>query len=58
MTHDAIVDELYMATLSRLPRDDERRTIAELMKGMPSAKEGYQDLLWTLINCTEFQFNH
>lgn len=57
-THDAIVDELYMATLSRLPRDDERRTIAELMKEMPSAKEGYQDLLWTLINCTEFQFNH
>ncbi len=57
-TPDAIIDELYLATLSRLPRDDERQTVKELLATAPSPKEGYQDLLWTLINCTEFQFNH
>ncbi|MBL9094397.1 MAG: DUF1549 domain-containing protein [Planctomycetaceae bacterium] len=53
-----IVDELYLATLSRPPRDDERRTIDQLLAAAPNETEGYQDLLWTLINCTEFQFNH
>lgn len=57
-TPDAIIDELYLATLSRLPRADERRTVKELLASAPRPKEGYQDLLWTLINCTEFQFNH
>jgi len=41
-----------------LPTDDERSTIDELLTDAPSEAEGLQDLLWTLLNCTEFQFNH
>jgi hypothetical protein len=54
----AIIDELYLATLTRLPTDAERRTIDGLLADAPSETEGLQDLLWTLLNCTEFQFNH
>jgi hypothetical protein len=53
-----IVGELYMATLTRQPTEAERRTIDELLADAPSEAEGIQDLMWTLLNCTEFQFNH
>lgn len=55
---EAIVEELYLATLSRRPTAEERRAVDELLADYPSPKHGYQDLLWTLLNCSEFQFNH
>jgi hypothetical protein len=52
----AIVDELYLVTLSRLPRKDEKaRDLAWLAKAA-SAREGAQDLMWVLFNRREFQF--
>jgi len=57
-SRSAVIDELYLVTLTRLPTDDERSTIDELLTDAPSEAEGLQDLLWTLLNCTEFQFNH
>jgi hypothetical protein len=53
-----IVDDLYLSTLNRLPSAEERTIVDESIAAAPSPAEGYQDLLWTLINCTEFQFNH
>jgi hypothetical protein len=53
-----IIDELYLATLSRLPTSDERAAIAELLAVAPRREEGLQDLLWTLLNSSEFAFNH
>ncbi|HEV3116231.1 MAG TPA: DUF1553 domain-containing protein, partial [Gemmataceae bacterium] len=53
-----IVDELYLATLSRPPRPDELKKAQDWLAAAPSPKEGAQDLLWGLLNSREFLFNH
>lgn len=54
----AIIDELFLATLSRYPREEERSRVTRQLSGAPSREEGFQDLLWALLSCREFQFNH
>lgn len=55
---EKIVDELYMHTLSRLPTQEERGVALVLVKQAPTPKEGFEDLLWALLNTGEFLFNH
>ena len=55
-----IVEELYLATFSRLPTPEER-DIA--IKPMATAEEGakrqaIEDVMWALLNSAEFVFNH
>jgi len=57
-TDNEIVPELYLATLSRHPTAEELAAVKELLAESPSREEGLQDLLWTLLNSTEFVFNH
>jgi hypothetical protein len=57
-TDAEIVEELYLVTLSRLPTARERETVARLLATAPSRQEGLEDLLWALVNCAEFVFNH
>ena len=54
----AIVEELYLATLSRRPTAEEHETVRKLLADAPSRKEGFEDLLWTLLNLAEFAVNH
>jgi len=73
----AIVEELYLTILSRLPTADELKTVASLgqmqivrpaaPKGakQPAGKaafvrrrEDWADLVWALINSTEFLYRH
>lgn len=56
-TDDEIVDELYLATLSRRPTDAERTAVRPKIAAAPSRREGYEDLLWALLNTAEFVFN-
>lgn len=55
---DAIVEDLYLATFSRVPTDKEKALVKELLAKAPSRKEGLEDLLWALLNSSEFLFNH
>ena len=55
-THDEIVTELYLATLSRFPTDAERAACREFLANSPSPTECYEDLLWALLNSTGFLF--
>ncbi|MEK6235486.1 MAG: DUF1549 and DUF1553 domain-containing protein, partial [Planctomycetales bacterium] len=55
-THDEIVTELYLATLSRFPTDDERAACSRFLADSPSPAECYEDLLWALINSKRFLF--
>jgi hypothetical protein len=49
----AVVEELYLATLSRLPTDDEAINAAlQLARGTSP-----EDLLWALLSSREFGFN-
>jgi hypothetical protein len=52
-----VVEELYLATLSRPPRPEELARDLGWLGKAPSPREGAQDLLWVLLNRREFQFN-
>jgi len=55
-TDDQIIEELFLATLSRQPKTQEvdvaKRVIAK------DKKTGYEDIQWALLNTTEFLVNH
>src|SRR5205085_216724 len=52
----ALVEELYLATLSRPPRADEAARAEQWLKEAPSVRAGAADLLWVLLNSREFLF--
>ncbi|MDG2124794.1 MAG: DUF1549 and DUF1553 domain-containing protein [Verrucomicrobiales bacterium] len=54
-----IVDQLYLATLTRLPNPDEK-SLALAQYSLPdaTAQTATEDVLWSLINSAEFVFNH
>jgi hypothetical protein len=54
----AMVEDLYLATVSRPPRLEELNKALSWFQSAPSPKEGAQDLLWVLLNSREFLFNH
>jgi hypothetical protein len=56
--HEAVVEELYLATLSRRPMPAEQDACRRLLAQAPDAKTFYEDLLWSLINSEQFLFVH
>lgn len=52
------VEELFLCTVSRPPTSEETREAVAEIEAAPSPKEGLEDMLWTLLNTREFQFNH
>jgi hypothetical protein len=67
LSDDAIMDELWLAALSRFPTDEERQKVrAYLADRLKDAKDNantlreqaWQDVLWALLNTKEFLFNH
>jgi Protein of unknown function (DUF1549)/Protein of unknown function (DUF1553) len=52
------VEEVFLATLSRLPDDEETRSSLDHLRTRPDRASGYADLLWALINTREFVLNH
>jgi hypothetical protein len=53
-----IVEELYLATFTRPPTPAEAARALEIAAKAPSKKEGFEDLLWALMNSREFLFIH
>jgi hypothetical protein len=54
-----IVDHLYVATLSRHPTGQERsRCVGYVSKHRGEARQAYADVLWALLNSSEFTLNH
>ena len=52
-----IIEELYLATLARLPMENEYTIAVEHLAGAESKEKGAQDLMWALINSPAFLFN-
>ena len=54
------VDELFLATLGRLPTAEVRSRFTVLLNeaGKDGKDEAYRDLFWALLNSKEFSFNH
>lgn len=55
---EAIVEELFIRCLSRTPTVKEMATMKDLIGEDRDLKEPYEDILWALINSTEFMTNH
>jgi hypothetical protein len=55
---NAMLDEMFLRTLSRFPNDKERAQCLKHIAEVKGTKEGWQDLLWALLNTREFGFNH
>jgi hypothetical protein len=52
------IEEIYLATVCRRPNPDEMETARSVIASSPSPTEGYQDLLWALVNSKQFLFVH
>ena len=56
---DGVVEELYLATLSRPPTAAERAAAVEAFGSQGATRKGaIEDIFWALINSPEFVFNH
>ena len=58
---DAVIEHLFIRTLSRRPTVDELKVLLAEMPESTSEKEMkryYDGVLWSLLNSSEFLFNH
>jgi hypothetical protein len=55
---DKAVEELFLATLTRLPTAKEKDEALGFLKAGKNKTEALQDVLWALINTREFILNH
>lgn len=49
-----ILEELYLAALSRYPTPQERQQLLAWLASRPNRRQAWEDLLWSLINAKEF----
>ena len=55
---EKIIEELYVAALSRLPAQAEVRDLKALIAQTPTREQALQDLQWAVISSREFAENH
>lgn len=55
---EAALRDLYLTTLSRLPRETERERMRAFLAGNSNATAGLGDVAWALLNSAEFLSNH
>ena len=53
-----VVDDFYLAALSRFPRAEERSGIEQWITSRESRREALEDFAWSLISSREFAYNH
>jgi hypothetical protein len=51
---DAVVEELYLRCLSREPRQEEIEACLDYVKSVGDRSEAFEDIVWSLVNSTEF----
>ncbi len=57
-TPEDVIEELYIRTLSRQPTSDEMTSMRALVGDAVKDPAVYEDIFWSLLNSTEFAFNH
>jgi hypothetical protein len=61
MTNNDRIEAVFLATLARRPETNEAATCIAALKDTPDTKQRQQalsNILWALLNSTEFAFNH
>jgi hypothetical protein len=54
----AVLDELFLATLSRPPQPEEARAALDLVAKAADRRAGWEGVLWALLNTNEFLLRH
>ena len=57
-TPEDILDELFIRTLCRRPTTEEMTGLRKMVGKNAKDPAVYEDILWSLLNATEFNFNH
>lgn len=57
-TDDEILEELFLATLGRMPRAEDRKLFEQHRDVVRDRRAALTDTLWALINTREFILNH
>jgi hypothetical protein len=55
---EEILDAIFVRGLSRQPSEPERKRLLPLVAAHPTDRKAYDDILWAVLNSTEFAFNH
>ena len=55
---EAVIRTLFISTLSRKPTRDELAGFVKMASGSPKDESVYEDIFWSLLNSSEFLFNH
>jgi hypothetical protein len=55
---ESTITALYLATVSRKPTADERKRLVDFVAKSGDPKSAYSDILWALLNSSEFTLNH
>lgn len=53
---EALTVDLYLRCLAREPKPAELKTCLDYIRTAPSRQEAFEDILWSLINSTEFLY--
>ncbi len=57
-TSDRILDELFLASVSRFPNENECKRLIDYVDQSGDRQQAFEDILHALINCQEFVFVH
>jgi hypothetical protein len=57
-TPDQIIENLYIRSLCRPPNAEEKVAMRSLVGDAVKDTSAYEDIFWSLLNCSEFAFNH
>ena len=55
---EAIIDEIYRRSLTRLPTEKEKAALMAIVKEDPNPQQALEDGFWAILNSREFVFNH
>lgn len=58
VTNAQLAEEMYLATLSRRPTDQETQAVSQILDAASERRRAAEDVLWALLNSTDFVFNH
>jgi hypothetical protein len=58
MPDGEMLNDLFLATLSRQPNAEEARTLLDHVRQAENRRQAWEDVHWTLINTKEFLFRH
>ncbi|MBZ5534972.1 MAG: DUF1549 and DUF1553 domain-containing protein [Acidobacteriia bacterium] len=58
LSNEALLDELFLSTLGRLPTSDEKSVLLGTLAGSSNRASTVEDIQWALINKVDFMYNY